>query len=39
MFSQTLFLFTNIIFKVLEFNPVCYKKKPYVKILFDLFLL
>ena len=31
-------LFTNI-FKIPEFNPLCYKKEPYVKISIDLLLL
>ena len=30
--TDSFLLFTNILFKMLELNPVCYKKKPYVKI-------
>ena len=27
--TDSFILFTNILFKMLEFNPLCYKKKPY----------
>ena len=34
--TDSFLLFTNISFKMLEFNPLYYKKKPCVKISFDL---
>ena len=36
--TDSFLLFTNI-FKMLEFNPLHYEKKPPAKIYFDLFLL
>ena len=29
--TEPFLLFTNVLFKMLEYNPLCYKKKAYVK--------
>ena len=37
LYKLEYFFFFNISFKKLTFNPVDYKKKPYIKISFDKF--
>ena len=39
IYNGLFFWFTNILFNILEFNPLYYKKKPCVKVSYDIILL